>query len=201
MHQSFELDTAAAEEPVSLAEAKTQMRVDHSDEDDLFTEWIEAARELVEEDTSRQLVTATWLLHRDKFPRGNQPLRIAKPPVPSITSITYYDADGTLQTFDSAKYRLDDTSAPARIVLVNGESWPVVESSRPKALTVEFVAGYGDATAVPRRAKQAIKLLVGHWNEHREAVGMVPAEIALAYSRLIESLLWTKHAEVELDDE
>lgn len=198
--QSFELDTAPEEEPVSLAEAKTQMRVDHSDEDDLFTEWISAARELVEYDTSRQYVTATWLLHRDKFPRRNEPIRINKPPVQSVASITYYDADGDLQTFASSKYRLDDTTAPGRIVLVNGESWPVVESSRPKAMTVEFVTGYGDESAVPKRVKQAIKLLVGHWNEHREAVGMVPAEIALAYSRIIESLIWTKHAEVELED-
>lgn len=197
MVQSFELDTAPAEEPVSLAEAKTQMRVDHTDEDTLFTEWIEAARELVEHDTSRQYITATWNLHRDKFPKANQPLRINKPPVQTINAITYYDAAGSLQTFNASKYRLDDTSAPGRVVLVNGESWPVVESSRPKALTVEFVAGYGLATAVPKRVKQAIKLLVGHWNEHREAVGIVPAEIALAYSRLIESLLWTKHAEVE----
>lgn len=200
MNQSFELDTAAAEEPVSLDEAKTQMRVDHSDEDELFTEWIGAATELVEEDSSRQLVTATWLLHRDRFPKGNQPIRINKPPVQSITAITYYDASGSLQTLDASKYRLDDTSAPGRVMLVNGQSWPVVESSRPKALTVQFVAGYGAPSAVPKRAKQAIKLLVGHWNEHREAVGMVPAEIALAYSRLIESLLWTKHALVEDDD-
>ena len=35
---------------------------------------------------------------------------------------------------------------------------------------MKFVAGYANAEAVPEGIKLAIKGLVGHWFEHREAI-------------------------------
>jgi uncharacterized phiE125 gp8 family phage protein len=55
-------------------------------------------------------------------------------------------------------------------------------------VTVTFIAGYGDTAAdVPERFKQAIKLLVGHWHEHREAyvTGEVPEEVAFALHAIL----------------
>ncbi|MCW5861278.1 MAG: head-tail connector protein, partial [Caldilineales bacterium] len=45
------------------------------------------------------------------------------------------------------------------------------------AIHIRFEAGYGAASAVPTRYKQALKLLVGHWYENREAIlatGAIP---------------------------
>jgi hypothetical protein len=46
------------------------------------------------------------------------------------------------------------------------------------------VGGFSDVEGL----RAAIKLLVGHWYENREAVGTVGAEVALA----VESLIWQR---------
>ena len=61
--------TAAAGEPVSLAEQKAHMHVTSSAEDSLISGKIKAAREIVEELSNRQLITATWKLTLPRFVR------------------------------------------------------------------------------------------------------------------------------------
>lgn len=65
---ALNLVTAPAVEPVSLAEAKLNMRVDIDDEDDLVLSDVVAGRERVELETGRQLITATWQLWLNGFP-------------------------------------------------------------------------------------------------------------------------------------
>ena len=43
------------------------------------------------------------------------------------------------------------------------------------AVKVTFTAGFGDASTIPDDLKAAVKLLIGHWYEHREAVVGVEA--------------------------
>ena len=59
--------TAPALEPVTLAEAKRHANVVASDDDTLITALIVAARELVEQDTSRALINQTWELELDDW--------------------------------------------------------------------------------------------------------------------------------------
>lgn len=187
-----------AAEPVSLDELKAQLRIDHADEDDLLGELIAAARECVEDDTARALVTQTWQLTLDRFPRGcassadYRVIELRRPPVQSVTSVTYYDADAVEQTLDPSAYHVSTAGAPGRLVLADGESWPVTECGRPGAVTVTFACGYGaDGSAVPAAAKHAIKLLCGHWYRNREAVGSVGKEVAKSYDWLAAKLRWS----------
>jgi uncharacterized phiE125 gp8 family phage protein len=188
----YELVTPPAEEPLTLVEAKAHCRIDHADEDDLLDAFIVAAREYVEDLTWRQLVTATWKLYLDDFPRGRQ-IRLNKPPIQSITSIEYYDVEGDLQTFAASKYWVDTIHAPGGILLKNGEAWPVVEVDRPNAVIITFVAGYGAAAAVPEKAKHAMRLLISHWDQNREAVltGTISKEVEFSVRALIGLLCWT----------
>ncbi|MCU0871777.1 MAG: head-tail connector protein [Pirellulaceae bacterium] len=180
------LKTAPALEPVTLAEIKRQANVVATDEDSLLAGLIQAARELVEEDITRALITQTWeLVLHDWFADYVQ---IPKPPLQSVTSIQYYDTAGVLQTLPAAYYRVDTHRQPGVIWRDDDYTWPTVDD-RPNAVTITYKAGYGDAAAsVPARAKQAILLLAGHWYLHREAVGQVPGEVALTYERLVRSL-------------
>lgn len=192
MDYRFELVTAPAQEPVSLSEAKTHLRYDDSDEDSLILRLIENGRRLIESYTSRQLVTATWKMHMDCFPRGD--IQIRKCPVASVSSITYSDTNGSSQTWSSSNYQTDLVSYPARIRPEYNVVYPSTRLGKFNAVTVQFVAGEA-VSAVPKQAKQAILIYVGHLFEHRELVGNAAFyELPFAFQALVDSLKWTDYA-------
>jgi uncharacterized phiE125 gp8 family phage protein len=60
---------APAVEPISLAEAKAFLRVEHDDDDDVIAALIAGARLYVEGQTRRALITQSWRLVRDAWPQ------------------------------------------------------------------------------------------------------------------------------------
>lgn len=173
---SLELYAAPAVEPISLQEAKDHLRsIVESEgiEDSLIEALISAAREHVDGRDGilgRQLITATWDLTLDEFPACDWiPLPLA--PVQSIASITYLDADGVSQTFSASNYALSaDKNVSPRVDLAYNASWPGTRNVRD-AVTVRFVAGYGNGQAsIPYRIRAAMLLLVSHLYNNREAV-------------------------------
>lgn len=181
--------TEPAVEPVSLTEAKLHLRVDISDDDNLITPLIQAARETVEDISRRALITQVWKYILDEFPSGDE-IVLPLPPLQSVASITYKDQDGSSFTFSSGDYIVNTDADPGKVVLGYGKAWPSTTLYPTGAITVQFTAGFGDAsTDVPRKYIQAMLLLIGHWYENREAIqttGAVPKEIPLA----IDALLW-----------
>jgi len=161
--------TAPAEEPITLTEAKAHLRVYIDDDDTLITAQIAAARQWFEETTYRQLVTATYDLVLDDFPSGACSILVPRAPLQSVTSINYTDSAGDEQTMDSGDYVVSTSREPGEIRLGYSKTWPATRNE-PDAVTVRFVAGYGDESTVPEAIKAAIKLVVGHLYEHREEV-------------------------------
>lgn len=150
MRGELSLYTAPAYEPISLASAKAWLRVDSTTEDALIGSLIVAARAVVEQITNRALVTQTWDWRLADFPSDEDELRVPKPPLASVSSITYIDDAGTTQTWSTDDY---DVSTPAgdacqmgRVKLAYGETWPDTRSDLD-AITVRFVAGYAVETS------------------------------------------------------
>ena len=170
----LELDTAPTSEPITTTAAKSHLRVTVADDDTLIDNLVKAAREYAETATRRALITQTWLLKADDFPSlSNDVIHVPLPPLQSVTSIIYVDTDGDTKTWAASNY---DVSAPkgehaghGRIALAFGETWP---STREQidAVTIEFKAGYGNASAVPQGIILAMMMLFAHWYDHREAV-------------------------------
>jgi len=181
------LITAPATEPVTLSEAKSHLREDQSDEDTLITSLIVAARQMAETITRRALITQTWEIYLDTFPTERE-IVLPFPPIQSITSITYLDSNGATQTLSAADYYLDSKGILNSVVLVPGANWPSTETDRKNTVTVRFVAGYGNAAAVPEAIKLAIKQCVAHWFEHRETT--VTGTIVAPMPQTTEWLLW-----------
>lgn len=91
-------------------------------------------------------------------------------PLQSVSSITYVDTDGVTQTLSSGAYVVDDKSERGWVVLASGEEWPSTYDVI-NAVTISFVAGYGDATTdVPEPLREMILLIVTQWHEHRKTV-------------------------------
>lgn len=142
-----------ASEPVTLAEAKVHLRVDHDDENTLIESLITAARQWAETETNRRFINTTIRLSLDAFPCE---FRLPGGKTQSVTSITYVDGDGTTQTLATSVYTLDSDSEPARIVLAYNQMWPQIRDV-PNAVKVLYVAGYGSAASdVPAGIKKAI---------------------------------------------
>jgi len=185
------LVTAPDSDPVSVAEAKRQVRreLSFTDDDKYLKGLIAAARDTVESDTGRQLLTATYQLRLDTWPC--EAIDLPKPPLVSVSSITYLDTAGATQTLATSVYVVSAPTGPTadrgRIALAYGQAWPTLRGQM-NAITVAFTAGYGDATAVPPALKAAMLLLIGHWYQHRESVvtGMSSKEIELAYTALVK---------------
>lgn len=184
---ALKLSSPPADEPITLAEAKLQCSIDSGDWDSLLSDLIVQARQHVEEILGRSLITQTWVQKFDVFPCGRECIYLARPPVQSVSSITYYDSAGTLQTWSGSSYLLDKDSEPARIQPAPGGYWPSTQD-RQNAAAVTFVAGYGDdETTVPGPIRRAMLLLISHWFENREATiaGTIIAEIPQGVDRLL----------------
>lgn len=164
----LKLITPAAEEPVSLDEAKHHLRVDHSDDDDLIALYIAASRQDIDGRDGwlgRALVSQTWELSLDRFPRAEIQLPFA--PLQSVVSIKYYAPNGIEQTVSVGDYEVDAASEPGWVI-PGTSGWPSTLDAI-NAVRVRFIAGYGDAADVPAPIKAAVLLRVGDLYANREA--------------------------------
>lgn len=209
--------TPPAEEPIDLDEAKLHLRMGGiATQDALITSWIQAAREQCENDVSRAFVTQTFDLFVDCFPfgggfylrqvreQGPTPtnwlprsafLQFPRPPLQSVSVVEYVDPGGVTRTLDPGAYRvLPASRRPGRIEPAYGTAWP---STQPvgDAVRVRFTAGYGSAAAVPKCVGVAMQLLVGHWNENREATTDAPKkELPLGVKNALNPVRWGRYS-------
>lgn len=161
---SLRLVAAPAADLITVADCKPSLRIDAAD--DTRDAEIEAYRltaiarlDAGKSVLNRALLTQTWDWVIDALPDGDRALRLPLPPCQSVTSVTYVDTAGDSQTLTS--YRTFGLGDPygARLKPAYGVTWPATRDE-PDAVTIRFVAGYGDlAPAVPRPIRQAA---IGH---------------------------------------
>ena len=185
---ALKLKTPPAAEPLSLAETKAYLKVAGTEDDTVISQIITALRKSCEDWTGRALVMQTWTLWRDAFPHrqkdrlphdgyfelpvdfadeAQRMISIPRSPLQSVTFLKTYNTGHQATTFDASKYFVDTVSEPGRVVLNQSSSW--LTGLRPaNAVEIEFVAGYGNASAVPDALKQGmllwVKLLVADRN-------------------------------------
>ena len=164
--------------------------------------YIGQAREAAEQICRRALVTQSWLMTLDKFPApgletssanwygpawgvGPGPLTVLKPegktqyeitipmpPLQTVDSIKYYDADGVKQTLSPSAYIVDNVSEPARVTPAPNTTWPNTQN-RINAVEVSFTAGYDDAGGlVPKGIKSWMLMHISDKCENDAAVVM-----------------------------
>jgi len=120
---------------------------------------------------------------------------LPKPSLLSVESIKSIGLDGIQVTMDPATYDVEVGTLPGRITLGYLQAWPLTRNQR-NCVTIDFTAGYGaDGTFVPGAIKAAIKLLIGHWYENREAV--ILSRYSVAEVPLTVDALLAAHQVVE----
>lgn len=115
----------------------------------------------------RAMITQSWAQWVSQSPGW---VRLTVGPFQSLTSVEYYDTDNALQTATLTDFEIRLDGDFVIIKPKEDHVWPPAYL-RQDAIKITYVAGYGDAAAdVPENVRLAIKLLVGHYFLHREAV-------------------------------
>lgn len=185
--------TAPAVEPVSLSEAKAQLRIDSTNTtfDTEISQMITEARAWVESRYGISIITQSRQQRQDNFYESFDrypldgvasqryytrfPVKILFGPVQSVDSVKYYDTNGVQQTLVlNTDYSAAGLVTPtkglqqfpvASIYPVN--SWPSFKWI-PESVQINYTAGWGsDSTYVPGPVKRAIKYVLGHFFENR----------------------------------
>lgn len=168
--------TPAITEPITLAQARKQCKVDASgsppthEDDDLIAIFTSAAREWCEDELGRIVAPTLVETALSAFPAAEITLESAPA---SNVSITYYDEDSVLQIVDPSIYALDTTGQVAVVRLLADQTWPTTDASNDN-VRVQYIVGYsaaGDSPQdypLPARIKTAILLVLGHLYAHRQ---------------------------------
>jgi len=193
--------TAPPVEPVTLAVARTHCRViaygspPSNPEDALISDvYLPAAREWVEGYLRRTLVQRT---RRICYGRWGRALELLMPPVQSVTSVEYVDANGNVQTLAPDQYIVDLDAFVPRIVPASGVVWPELSIEVPNAVRITYVAGYPavgsppDFTAaIPKKFAHAILVVLGDLFENREATTTAAGVTMTVTNKTAENLLY-----------
>lgn len=158
--------TPPTEEPITLEEAKANLRAIGADEDADIERMIRAARQMAEERLNRALMPQVLAFGADGFCSA---LRVPRPPMRQLDSITYIDTDGTAQVLPGAAYIVDGFADPPLITAAYGAPWPTTRA-QTGAVVVQYQAGYDDAASVPEPIRQWMLLAINAFYEHRSAV-------------------------------
>lgn len=180
---TFVRTTEPSVEPITLSEAKANLRIDHDSEDALIEALICAAREEVEASAGLALIDQDWRRVLDCLPASGR-LLLHRHPVKAITSITLYGSEGEASLLDPSDYQLDALSRPARVHILKQP----LQFRAMNGVEVDFSAGFGESGAdVPDLIKRAMHVLVAHWFEFRASFGAAdqPVSFPDAYQRLI----------------
>jgi uncharacterized phiE125 gp8 family phage protein len=174
-----------AVEPVTVAEAKAHLRIEHDDDDDTIAALVAGARVHVETQTRRALITQSWRFVRDRWPADGR-IELLPVPLRALSAARFYKSDGSTQSIDTAAFAVDKVSAPAVLSFAPGA---MPQPGRVVAgIELDVSVGYGDAaSAVPEPLRQAIRVLVAHWYENRGliAVGATGALLPDSAAKLI----------------
>lgn len=183
MGLALKVVTAPTLEPVTLEEAKVHCKVEYDDEDAYIGVLIQSARAQAEEYLGRALFETEFDYQLDAFPVGV--ILLPRPPLLSVTSISYVDDAGATQVWSAGSRRVDSISEPARITPTYLGVYPTTQPVTG-GVTVRFKAGFA-ATAdgqeagsakIPAPIRHAILMAVHKAFAHRDpvVVGTIIAE-------------------------
>ena len=148
------------QEPLTLAEVKLDREVSHDLHDALFTNYIQAAREMCENRTGRALLPQTW---QQLCVNADSEMPLERWPATEILSI---NINGET---------LDHNALIEQGVIFFGKGdAPVLESNlfRGARVVIQYSAGYASASDVPAALKKWMLLQIGSMYEYRESEQM-----------------------------
>ncbi len=164
---------------LSLAAAKAHCRVLTTDYDDLIAALRDAAVDAVEQMTAMYLAPRTGLVWEGA---GFGPAMVlGKGPNADITAIDYDDATGTVVSLSAGDWRI---GPHGRVLPGIGTSWP---SDCAGTVRITFDAGLEDGDGRRASLTAAVRMLVAHFYDNREAVitGSIAVNVPMGVQTIV----------------
>lgn len=185
----YELLTGPVTDPLSLDEAKSHLRVDHTDDDFYIRRLIKAAKQHIEKISNYVIVSSVWAAYCDEWP-SDQRIYILKYPVTAISKIEYYASDDATEYTELAAASFDKAEKynPPVILLKDTPSL----GDKLNAVKITFTAGHANniTDPVPENIKQALLILINHMYDNRqdEIVGSSVSRFTKDYEYFIDKI-------------
>lgn len=157
-------------EPVSVAEVRSHLRVDHTDDDAWISFAIGAARQYIERIQNRAMMRQRWRMTAPSFEKmfwaGVAALSVN--PVASIddVAVAYYDSENSIQSLSSDA--LVFIGGRIARVALSGDAVLPSTFERPDAVSLSWYAGYSDSSEVPLDTRMAILEHVAQMYHYRD---------------------------------
>jgi len=178
---TIKIMTPPASEPVSLAEAKLYLRIDHAHEDELIETLIGAAREAVEAAIGRALISRTVRESLDIWvPEAAQGAVLGLGPVSDIVAVRLLADNGSQSVLDPERYRFEGGRDRPRLVFAAGVPATLRQVG---GIEIEYQCGFAaSAEDLPVALRLAVLQIVASLYELRQGEGGLP-ETARALMR------------------
>ena len=169
------VNTEPTVEPLEIDNIKYHLRIEQDDNDNDVTLFHlrKSVRQWTENYLNRALISQTLDYYMDRFPGGDY-YELPRPPLQTITTLSYTDYNGDASTLtEDTEFVKDTDSEPGRIVLEYNYTWPNDTLHPRNPILTRYKAGYGDdVDDVPEAIRQAMLMLLTHWYEQRQPISM-----------------------------
>jgi uncharacterized phiE125 gp8 family phage protein len=163
-------------EPITVAEAKTHLRIDLSNEDIYIGKLIRSARESVERYCN---ISLTEKVIEQYFHTIGNKIMLPMPPLIEVTKFYYYNDAYTEYEMNNSIYKtitLNNLEESA-IVLKGGNAWSTYTSQYGIKLKLKVGFNSSSTLTIPEELITEILNLVAYWYENRESEGTIPDSI------------------------
>jgi hypothetical protein len=181
---------------LDFTDIQTHLRIDGTTDAALVASLISGVTKRVESFLDRKLTSQVWSIYYDYFPRTvNQDawwdgtkdgavsllysqerfLELPFGPCITVSSVATFDETDGSTAMDASNYSVDTISPRPKIALKSGGVWPSTTLRPVNGVKVTATFGYGTAAEVPQDIKEAIKIAVSNFYEHRGDAEMTDA--------------------------
>lgn len=180
------LADTGTEEPVSLADARTWLKIDFGTEDDAtITQLILSAREWAEEYIHKSIIRQQWrwsLLSPFNFSSDPETIRLPRGDIVSIEKVYVLDSSNVETVIPTAEYFIRDNTVVLKLV-----NFPEVVDQY--SFNIDYTAGYLDAASTPAAIVLGIKELINYFYVRRGDNQKVGAETEDKYLKDAKTML------------